>query len=67
MAVTYFKEVQFSWSSLFKDSAELKVLRSGDKDVAMPRSSIIKQVDQFSNGNEIIYVGGWLKYHFWMN
>ena len=34
-------------------SAELKVIISRDKDVAMPRSSKIKQLDLIMNGNEI--------------
>ena len=39
-------------------SAELKALRRRNKDAAMPRSSTIKQLDPFLNGNGIICVGG---------
>ena len=39
-------------------SPELKALRSKNKDVKMPRSSTIKQLDPFLNGNGIICVGG---------
>ena len=39
-------------------SAELKALRSWNKDVTMPRSSTIKQLDPFLNSNGIICVGG---------
>ena len=38
-------------------SAELKALRRRNKDTAMPRSSTIKQLDPFLNGNGIICVG----------
>ena len=37
---------------------------SRDKDVTMPRSSIIKQLDQCLNGNGIIYVVSQLKRSF---
>ena len=45
-------------------SAELKVLRSPNKDVTMLRSSTIKQLDPFLNSNGIICVGGRLRNHF---
>ena len=38
--------------------AELKVLKSRNKDVAMPRSSTIKQLDPFLNGNGTVCVRG---------
>ena len=38
-------------------SAELKALRRRNKDVVIPRSSTIKQLDPFLNGNGIICVG----------
>ena len=41
-----------------KFSAELKALRSWNKDVKMPRSSTIKQLDPFLNSNGLICVGG---------
>ena len=37
-------------------SAELKVLTSRDKDVTMPRSITIKQLDPFLNGKGIMCV-----------
>ena len=45
-------------------SAELEVFRSSNKDVTMPSSTIIKQLDLFLNGNGIIYVRGQLKRSF---
>ena len=36
--------------------AELKALRSPNKDVTMPRNSTIKQLDPFLNSNGIICV-----------
>ena len=38
-------------------SAELKALRSRNKDVTAPRSSTIKQLDPFLNGNGICVAG----------
>ena len=37
--------------------SKLKALRSRNKDVTMPRSSGIKKLDPFLNGNGIIWVG----------
>ena len=45
-------------------AAELKALRSRNKDMTMPRSSTIKQLDPFLNGNRIICVGGRLRRSF---
>ena len=45
-------------------SAELKALRRRNKDVTMPRSSKIKQLDPFLNRNDIICVGGRLRRSF---
>ena len=45
-------------------SAELKALRSPNKDVTMPRSSTIKQLDAFLNSNGIICVGVRLRRSF---
>ena len=45
-------------------SAELKALRSPNKDVTMPRSSTIKQLDPFLNSNGTICVGGRLRRSF---
>ena len=45
-------------------SAELEVFRSSNKDVTMPSSTIITQLDLFLNGNGITYVRGRLKRSF---
>ena len=45
-------------------SAELKALRSPNKDVTMLRSSTIKQLDPFLNSNGTICVGGRLRRSF---
>ena len=47
-----------------KFSAELEVFRSSNKNVTMPSSTTIKQLDLFLNGNGIIYVRGQLKRSF---
>ena len=47
-----------------KISAEIKAIRSQNKDVTMPRSSTIKQLDPFLNSNGIICVGGRLRQSF---
>ena len=45
-------------------AAELKASRSRNKDMTMPRSSTIKQLEPFLNGNGIICVGGRLRRSF---
>ena len=54
--------IKFVQEKIF--SAELEVFRSSNKDVTMPSSTIIKQLDLFLNGNGIIYVRGRLKRSF---
>lgn len=48
--------IKFVQEKMF--SPELKVLTCRDKVVTMHRSSLIKQLDPFSNGNGIICIGG---------
>ena len=55
-----FQEKEVHWIKFVQEkifSAELKVLLSRYKDVTMPRSSTINQLDLILNGNEIC-VGG---------